>query len=343
MGASPIVPPIKGVEQQNVFTLRTIEDGLKIKSLLKNSKIRKAAIIGGGYIGLEMAENLKNWGLEVSVFEMLPHILPLFDKEYADKVEDVLIKNGVSVYKNCKINEIIGQNGTVTGHIDDAGNFYANDLILLSAGVRPNSALAREAGIKTGLAGGIQVDEFMQTSHSRVWACGDCVQMYDLISKKPVYMPLGPTANKQGRIAGENALGAKTAFLGVLGTQATKIFDTFVASTGLSEQKAQEFGFDTVAIKITKNDKASYYPGTLPSQFKLVLEKESGRVLGASILGSENAVLRINVLVAAITAGFSVHQLNNLDLVYAPPVAPVYDPILIAASEGLKSVGQTRK
>lgn len=337
-GATPSRPPFKGIDLDNIFTLRTVEDALKIKQLIKNNSVKKVAIIGGGYIGLEMAEAFRNCNIDVSVFEMMSQVLPLFDTEYAAIVEKEIRKHGVKVYTSCKVAEFIGENGKVKSIVTSDGAIYDTDLVLISAGVKPNSQLARTAGLEIGLAGAIVVDEFMQTSYPNVWACGDCVQMQDVITKKPVYYPLGPTANKQGRIAGGNALGEKTAFLGVLGTQATKIFDIYTSGTGMSEGKAKEFGFDIVISKTVKTDKASYYPGSMDTYIKLILEKNTGRILGANILGSETSAQRINVFVAAITAGYTVQQLNQLDLVYAPPVAPVYDPILIAASQGLKLI-----
>ena len=338
-GASPVIPPIKGCDLLNVFTLRTIEDGIKIKEFSKNGIGKKAAIIGGGYIGLEMAEALRKNRLEVSVFEMFPRLLSQLDEEYADIVEAELLKHDVKVYKGTTISEIEGIGAYPKKVRTTDGKAFDADMVLISVGVRPNSELAAKAGLKIGINGGIVVDQFLQTSHPDVWACGDCVQMFDLILKQPTYAPLGTTANKQGKLAGDNVVGGKGVFAGVLGTQATKIFDTYVASTGLSEDKAIKTGLQPITVKIIKNDKASYWPGAKPMRIKLILEN-SGKLLGAQMIGSEGVAQRINVLVAAITAGMSVYELNELDMVYAPPLAPVYDPILIAASEGIKELAK---
>lgn len=336
-GASPVIPPIKGINLKNVFTLRTIEDGINIKEHIDRGGVQRAAIIGGGFIGLEMAEALRNRGLDVYLFEMLPRILPQLDEQMSDIIQKELHDNGVHVYTGCSVNEIMGQDGKVKEVITKDGDVFSADFVILSVGVRPNTSLAQKAGIETGLLGGILVNEYLQTSQPDVWACGDCVQMYDMILKEPTYVPLGTTANKQGKIAGENALGGKVVFPGVLGTQATKVFNLFIAATGLSEDRALQAGKEVVTNLISKNDRASYYPGHQQAYVKLILEK-SGKLLGAQILGSEGAALRINVLVTAISAGMDIKQLNELDLVYAPPVAPVYDPILIAASEGIKAL-----
>jgi NADPH-dependent 2,4-dienoyl-CoA reductase/sulfur reductase-like enzyme len=211
-------------------------------------------------------------------------------------------------------------------------------MVIASVGVRPNTALAKSAGIETGFKGGIVVDKYMRTSVPDIWAAGDCTETHHLITKRPTYIPLGTTANKQGKIAGENILGGKATFPGVLGTQVTKIFEIYTAATGLNEAGAKDAGIETVSAKIRQSDKASYYPSSKPVHVKIILDKKSGKVLGAQMVGSESVGKRVDVFVTAITAGMTVYQINELDLAYAPPVAPVYDPILIAASAGIKAL-----
>jgi len=208
----------------------------------------------------------------------------------------------------------------------------------MSIGVMPNTQLARNAGLELGLKGAIVVDDEMRTSDPSIWACGDCVQMKNRITGQPCYVPLGTTANKQGRIAGGNLAGAHDTFKGVLGSMVTKVFDLYIAATGLSLEQAKAAGFDAVSSIVTKGDRASYYLGSRDNRICLVLDSKSGRLLGAQALGSESVAGRVNVFAAAITCGMKVAEINELDLVYAPPVAPVYDPILIAASQAMKKV-----
>ena len=210
--------------------------------------------------------------------------------------------------------------------------------VLLSIGVRPASELAKDAGMELGLKGGIVVDDEMRTSDPHIWACGDCVQMKNRITGGTAYVPLGTTANKQGRIAGGNLAGAHETFKGVLGSMVTKAFELYISATGLSLAQAQAAGYNAAASVITKGDRASYYPGSQSNTICLILDKATGRLLGAQAIGSESVAGRINVFATAITCGMTVAEINELDLVYAPPVAPVYDPILIAASQAMKKV-----
>jgi NADPH-dependent 2,4-dienoyl-CoA reductase/sulfur reductase-like enzyme len=216
-------------------------------------------------------------------------------------------------------------------------------LVVISTGVRPNSQLAAAAGLEIGFKGGIVVNEQLQTSDKSIWACGDCVQMVHRVTGEPTYVPLGTTANKQGRIAGSNIGGMKESFRGVLGSQVTRVFDLYIASTGLSAEQAQNAGFTTASAAVVKNDKASYYPGGEANHIFLLFDQTTGRLLGAQGLGGISVAGRINVLATAITAKMTVHDINELDLVYAPPVAPVYDPILIAASQAIKKVNRQPK
>jgi len=337
-GAIPIVPKILGVEHKNIFTLRNVEDGLRIKELLSSGRVKRATVLGAGFIGLEVSEALRNWGIEVTVFEMLPAILPQIDKEFAVLVEDELQKNSVKLYKNTKVVEFQASGENVIKILTEDGRNFESDMVIASVGVKPNTALARNANISIGPLGGIAVDKYMRTSAPYVWAAGDCTETYNLVTRKPAYLPLGTTANKQGKIAGENVVGGSAAFPGILGTQVTKIFDTYVATTGLNEMSAKDAGIAAVSAKIVHTDKASYYPGSKYIHTKIVLDKKTAKVVGAQMAGSEGIGKRIDVFATAITAGMTAYQLNELDLAYAPPVSPVYDPILIAASAGIKAL-----
>lgn len=342
-GAVPVIPSIPGADNKNVFTLRNIEDGLRIKKYLSSKKVKRAAILGAGFIGLELAEALCNLGIDVLIFEMMPDILPQLDREFAVMIEEELQKNSVRLHKSTKVIEFETSSEHGLKIITEVGEAFDVDMAVISVGVRPNTVLAKSAGIETGPKGGILVDNYIHTSVPDIWAAGDCIETHHLITKRPVYVPLGTTANKQGKIAGENIMGGKATFPGVLGTQVTKIFETYTAATGLNEVEAKEVGIETVTAKIKQSDKASYYPNSKPIHVKIILDKESGKILGAQLVGSESVGKRIDIFVTAITAGMTVYELNELDLAYAPPVAPVYDPILIAASVGIKVMERNNK
>ena len=337
-GARAIVPDIPGTDAKGIYTLRTVEDGIRLKSAVQTGERKAIAIVGGGFIGLEMAEELTNSGLEVHLFEAMPRLLPFLDERFSAAVLDVLQKHGVHVHLNAEAAALETADGHVCGVQTTDGTQIPVDNILLSIGVRPASELAGNAGLKLGFKGGIVVDDEMRTSDPHIWACGDCVQMKNRITGQAVYVPLGTTANKQGRIAGGNLAGEHETFKGVLGSMVTKVFELYISATGLSLAQAQAAGYQAVSSSITKGDRASYYPGSQNNMICLILNKATGRLLGAQAIGSESVAGRINVFATAITCGMTVAEINELDLVYAPPVAPVYDPILIAASQAMKKV-----
>ena len=336
-GARPIVPRIPGADAKGVYTLRTVEDGIRLKSVVQSGARKKAAIIGGGFIGIEVAEELTNSGVEVHLFEMMPRLLPFLTESFSEAVLDTLTQHGVHVHLNAGAQALMTAEGSVCGVRATDGSETPVDYALLSIGVVPASDLAHDAGLELGLKGAIVVDDEMRTSDPRIWACGDCVQMKNRITGGAAYVPLGTTANKQGRIAGGNLAGEHETFKGVLGSMVTKAFDLYI-STGLSLDQAKAAGSDAVSSIITKGDRASYDPGSRDNTICLILDKKTGRLLGAQAIGSESVAGRINVFATAITCGMTVSEINELDLVYAPPVAPVYDPILIAASQAMKKV-----
>ncbi|AEV29503.1 NAD(FAD)-dependent dehydrogenase [Sphaerochaeta pleomorpha str. Grapes] len=338
-GAVPVRPAIEGIDIPRVVFLRTVEDGILLKGYVHDTQ--RAVLVGGGFIGLELAEELTQAGVHVTLFEAMDRLLPFLPQSFSRKVQETLDAHGVTVHLNAKIARILSSNG-VAGAVESVdGTQVKADLVVLSVGVHPATALARAAGLELGIKDSIVVDDHMQTSDSAIWACGDCAQMRHIITGKPVHIPLGTTANKMGKVAGSVIGGEKDSFAGVLGSMVTKVFDLYIAATGLSLNEAKTAGYDAMESVITKNDKASYYPGGEPNTLNIVFDGTSGRLLGAQGYGSESIAGRINVLVACITAGMTVSQVNDLDLVYAPPVAPVYDPILIAASQALKHVGRS--
>jgi len=340
-GAVPVFPRLPNIDAAGVYTLRTIEDGLAIRKILDNNGAKRALIVGGGFIGLEMAEQFNHRGIEVSILEALPRILPSFEEEYAGEIVKTLEDHGIRIISGQSLSAIETREGRAVAAVSDKGMRLDVDLIIISAGVRPNSDLARAAGLNIGYKGGIVVDDELKTSDDSIWACGDCVVMHNLITGKDTYVPLGTTANKQGRIVGGNIAGERKNFNGVLGSQVTKVFDSYIASTGLNLDAAIREGFDAVIEKIVKSDKASYYPRGVDCHLCLIFDRKTGRLLGAQAMGGISVAGRINTLAVAITAGLSIQQINEIDFVYAPPVAPVYDPILIAASQGIKKICQT--
>lgn len=337
-GARPIVPNISGLDAEGVYYLRTVEDGILLKSVVYAGKQKKAAIIGGGFIGIEVAEELAVSGVEVHLFEMMPRLLPFLNESFSDEILKTLTNNGVNVHLSAGVESIKTENGAVTGICTQDGAVTPADYVLMSIGVVPASELARDCGLETGLRGAIVVDEEMRTSDPSIWACGDCVQTKNRITGEAVYIPLGTTANKQGRIAGGSLAGEHETFKGVLGSMVTKAFELYISATGLSVQQAEKAGFNVATSIVTKGDRASYYPGSRDNKICLIFEKKTGRLLGAQAIGSETISGRINVFATAITCGMTVAEINELDLVYAPPVAPVYDPILVAASQAIKKV-----
>lgn len=335
-GAHPIMPDIPGIGSKGVFPLRTVEDGIRLKEAA--SRAKTAAIIGGGMIGLEVAEELCKRGLKVHLIEAVERLLPMLSEEYSELVRNELEKNGVILHLGEPVREIKETDGHVTG-IGTEHEDIDCDLAVMCIGVRPESSLAKECGLKLSVKDSIEVDKYMQTSDPYIFACGDCACTYNSITGKNDYIPLGTTANKQGKIAGSNVFSKRESFKGVLGSAVTKCFDLYISMTGLSLERAEAEGYsEAEAVSIKKTDKASYYPGGKDTYLRLIFNKSDGRLLGAQALGGESVAGRINTLAVAISAGMSVKDLSEADLVYAPPVAPVYDPILIAASQAKKHI-----
>lgn len=321
-GARASAPPIKGMDGQHVFTLRNINDMKHIKSFIDTNHPRSAAIIGTGFIGLEVCENLKGLGMDVTLLEKLPQVTPGLDDDMAIYVQDHLEKNGVSVLTNVSVIELT-ENSVILS--DDRA--IQADMILVSAGVRPNTELAAAAGIELGVAGAIRVNTRMETNLPDIYACGDCSEQFHLVSGKPVYRPLGSTANKTGRIAGDRMTGGDLEFRGILGTGIFKIFDLTVGQTGLSEREAKEQGYDVVVSHNIKANKPEYMHGQ-EMVIKAVADRENSRLLGVQIVGPEGVDKRIDVFVTAITFKAKVDDLFHLDLAYAPPFSTTKDPVM---------------
>jgi NADPH-dependent 2,4-dienoyl-CoA reductase/sulfur reductase-like enzyme len=339
VGAVPTRPDIAGIDAPNVFGVQTLDDGYAVRAAIAGSGVRRAVIVGGGYIGLEMAEALVQRGLEVTVVEAAPQPMSTLDPDMGALVGDAVEGLGITLRRSEQVTAIrVDAAGRATGVVTGEREIPA-DIVVLGLGVRPNTALAKDAGITIGVTGGIVTDMRMRTaSHQHVWAAGDCVQTVHRVSQAPVHIALGTHANKQGRVAGINLGGGYATFPGVIGTAVTKICSLEVARTGLREAEAARAGFQFVTTVVESTTRAGYYPGAQPITTKLVAEKRSGRLLGAQIVGREGAAKRIDVLATAVWNEMTVEEISGLDLSYAPPFAPVWDPVLIAARKSWDAV-----
>ncbi|MDD4494146.1 MAG: FAD-dependent oxidoreductase [Eubacteriales bacterium] len=321
-GARAVTPPIKGFDNSNVFTLRNINDMNRIKKFIDTNHPRSAAIIGTGFIGLEMCENLKTLGMEVTLIERLPQVTPGLDSDMAVHVKEHIEKNGVTVLTGVSAAEI-----TESSVILSDDNEIKADMVLVSTGVRPNTELAKSAGIELGITGAIRVNTKMQTNLPDVYSCGDCAEQFHVVTGKPVYRPLGSTANKTGRIAGDSMTGGDLEFRGILGTGIFKIFDMTVAQTGLSEREALEQGYEVAVCHNIKPNKP-HYMGGKEMIIKGIADKNDGRILGVQIVGYEDVDKRLDVFVTAITFKAKAEDLFHLDLAYAPPFSTAKDPVM---------------
>jgi len=337
-GARAIRLPLPGFDLPGVEVLRDLNDGAAIKQALENGP-RHAVVVGAGYIGMELAHVLAARGLKVTVLERLPQLLPGWHEETVAVVDETLTNQGGEYHTGVTVEAAeAGSDGRVASVVTDGGTFDA-DLVLVAAGVRPNVELASGSGLRIGDTGAIWVNQHQQTSHPTVWAAGDCAEAYHRILRRNAWIPLGTTANKQGRIAGANVVGAGQRLRGIVGTAGFVVFDLEVARTGIGEQEAKDEGFDPVAVTIRQRSRAHGYPDGVPVHVHLVADRETGLLLGGELTGTEGAALRVNTLATALAAHMTVTDLQNLDLVYAPPFASVWDPVLVAANQLIKKVG----
>jgi NADPH-dependent 2,4-dienoyl-CoA reductase/sulfur reductase-like enzyme len=333
VGGVPRKPDLTGMEAQNVFTLQTLQDGIHIRKYIDGQRPKRVAIIGGGYIAMEMVEAFRQRLLEVSVIQKRDQILPDFEPEIAEKVAAELARNEVKIFTASTATALETSDGGVAKNIVFSdGRQLSVDLVLVSTGLAPNTKLAEMAGVRVGSTGAIVVDWKMQTNISNIYAAGDCVEVKHLVSGKPDYVPLGPTANKQGRVAGENIGGGTAMFKGVVGTMVFKTFDLEVAKSGLNVAEAQRWGFEPDKVTIAENSKAGYYPGVKPISITVIFDKRSSRLLGAQMVGEEGVSKRIDIFAVALTSKMTLGEIAHLDLSYAPPFAPVWDPVLVAVN-----------
>jgi NADPH-dependent 2,4-dienoyl-CoA reductase/sulfur reductase-like enzyme len=318
-GASPVHVAVPEIGADRTFAVRTLEEAIALRGLLDAGKVGSALVVGAGYIGLEMAEALVARGCSVTVVERLDQVLPTLDPEPAAVVEEHVRRH---------VDLRLGTDATAPG-------LPAFDLAVVSVGVRPAATLAAAAGAETGPAGALVVDEGMRTSVPGIWAAGDCIAPLHRVTGQPAYVPLGTTANKTGRVAGIVAAGGAASFAGIVGTAVVKVFDLEVARTGLTLVEALAAGIPALATEVVHRSRAKYYPGGSPLHVRLVHGPE-GRLLGAQMVGCEGAAQRIDVIATALQVGMSVGDLATLDLAYAPPYSPVYDPIIVAAESAAR-------
>ncbi len=332
-GSKSIIPSIPGIELPFVSCLKTLEDTDKIANLILTRKPESVVIVGAGLIGLESAENLKRIGAAVSVVEFMPQILAFLDFEMAELVNRHVNENNVKTLLGERVVAIREENGA--GIIEtDTGQILPADLIIMSVGTRPDTELAKDAGLEIGDTGAVKVDEYMKTSDPDIFAAGDCVESFHLVTEKPAIFPMAGAANKQGRAAGANVLGRRLPVKGFTGTVIVKVFDLCVAKTGLSEKEAVDAGFNPYVSYVIANDHAGYYPGAKVLRIKTVAEHESGRILGVQIIGENGVDKRIDVFATAIYNKMTVEDLMHLDLAYAPPFSSARDPIFVCGAIG---------
>lgn len=320
-GAEPIKPNIEGIDSNIVFTLRNIPDTLKIKEHIEKNKPKSAVVIGGGYIGVEMAENLKEAGLDVSVVELADHLIAPLDFDMAADVHRYIKSKGIKLYLNNGVkaidgNTVILQNGTI-----DA------EMIIMSVGVRPETSLAKDCGIEVNRRGSIVVDRHMKTNIQNIYAVGDAVEAEDFITKSPAFIPLAGPANKQGRIAADNICGINSEYTGTQGSAVLKLFDMTVATTGINEKIASAAGIDYDKTYIYSGSHASYYPGASNMSIKALWDKKTLKIIGAQIVGFDGVDKRMDVLASSIRFGAKITDLANLELCYAPPFGSAKDPV----------------
>ena len=318
-----------GIDAEGIFGVQVLDDAVEIGKALEAGP-KTAVVVGGGYIGLEMAEAFVNRKIDVTLVEAAPQPMSTLDPDMGVLVADALRELGVKVHCDDPVKGFDTEGGRVTAVVTENATYPA-DIVVLGLGTRPNVGLAEAAGIPIGASGAIKVDRRMQTEVEGVWSAGDCAEKFHVVSRRPVSIALGTHANKEGRVAGINIGGGYATFPGVLGTAVAKVCGVEVARTGLKESEAADAGFETVSAVVDSTTRAGYFPGTQPIKTKMIVERRSGRLLGAQIIGKENAAKRIDAIAMALWNEMTVDHMMHVDLSYAPPFAPVWDPILITA------------
>jgi NADPH-dependent 2,4-dienoyl-CoA reductase/sulfur reductase-like enzyme len=340
-GAVPVRPPLPGVDADGVFGVQTIDDGAALLADLDRVRPRRAVVVGGGYIGVEMAEALVRRGVAVTVVDQSAQPMTTLDPDMGAAVHRAMEGIGIDVHTGATVVGFeAGSGGRIRSVLTGHGSIPA-DVVVLGLGVRPNTALARQAGLPLGDHDGLRTNLQMQVlGHDRIWAGGDCVEVLNLVSGQYQHVPLGTHANKQGRVIGHNLAGSYATFPGVVGTAISKVCHLEIARTGLRERDADHAGFAYVTVTVQSGTKAGYFPGAQEMTIKMTAERRSGRLLGVQIVGYEGSAKRIDTAATALWNRMTVEDMTALDLGYAPPFSPVWDPILVAARKAATAVRQ---
>ncbi|MFF4142954.1 FAD-dependent oxidoreductase [Streptomyces sp. NPDC001698] len=338
-GARPVRPDMPGADAPGVHGVQTLDDGQALLDSLARARGRRAVVIGAGYIGVEMAESLIKRGYEVTVVNRGREPMSTLDPDMGRLVHRAMSGLGITMVDDAEVTKVLtGDDGRVRA-VATADAEYPADVVVLGIGVRPETALARAAGLPLGARGGLLTDRAMRVrGHENIWAGGDCVEVLDLVSGQLRHVPLGTHANKHGQIIGTNAAGGYATFPGVVGTAVSKVCDLEIARTGLREKDARRAGLKFETVTIESTSRAGYYPGASPMTVKMIAERRTGRLLGVQIVGREGAAKRVDIAAVALTAGLTVEQMTALDLGYAPPFSPVWDPVLVAARKAAAKV-----
>lgn len=335
-GSAPRMSDFPNVNLKNIFTLRTLEDGIAIKEKMQN--VNNITIIGGGYISIELLEAFVKNGKNITLVEKMPYILSVFDEDISSLIQNYIIETSegkVKIITDDIVSEFVGEN-EVKGIFTARGSGFETEMVVICAGVKPVVDIAEEAGIALGITGAIKVNSRMETSIPDIYACGDCTEKINIISNTPVWIPLGSTANKEGRVAAVNLCGGTEDFEGILGSAVTRYMDLNISMTGLSEKLAQKLGYDTVSVIVTKKDKAGYMPEVENITLKLIADRRSHRILGAQAIGCGDADKKINSISIGLNNRVSVENLLDVDFTYAPPFSTSVD-IIHSAARMLKS------
>jgi NADPH-dependent 2,4-dienoyl-CoA reductase/sulfur reductase-like enzyme len=338
-GAVPVRPPVPGIDAPGVYGVQTLDDGEAVLRGLDKDDVRRAVVVGGGYIGVEMAEAMLKHGLDVTLVDRAEQPMSTLDPDMGRMVRTAIESLGVLVVSGATVRAVLtGDDGRVRAVATDDAEFPA-DIVVLGLGVRPGTALARDAGLPLGAHGGLLTDQVMRVrGQERVWAGGDCVEVLNLVSGDLQHIALGTHANKHGRIIGTNIGGGYGTFPGVVGTAVSKVCDIEIARTGLKESQARAAGLQYVTAVIESTNRAGYYPDATPMTVKMLAERGTGRLLGLQIVGREGAAKRVDIGAVALFTRMTVDEMISLDLGYAPPFSPVWDPVLVAARKAADAV-----
>lgn len=335
-GADPIKPPIEGIDLEGVYYMRTPDDAIAVREVVETNNVKRAVVVGGGFIGLEVAENLHEMGVKTTLVEAMDHIMPGFDDEVSSYVENELIENGIMVLTGERLTSIEGDEKVSKVRTDKRA--MKADMIVMSVGIRANSNIAKTCGLELEANKTIKVNEYMQTNDENIYAVGDCVTVKNILSGKPAWSPMGSSANKEGRCLAKTLAGKKTEFNGVLGTGIVKLLNLNAARTGLTEKEALNLGYNVESVLVPIDDKAHYYPDSKMIIIKLISDKDNKKVLGAQVFGEGNVDKHIDVISTAITFNATINDLQNLDLAYAPPFSTAIHPVGHAANVLLNKI-----